>query len=196
VKRLIPATVVLVLFSMTTHGKPSVSGDEPHYLMVSQSLWADGDFDLANNYAQNDGRFVGHDGLEPGPHARLNRRGAMWTTHDVGISVLVAPAFAVGSMVAAQVSDATLAKLKQSRGRFAYSFVSLFLIGLTAWGASMLFSGLSQIATARHAAIVTLVLVLSPPILVHGFLVFPEVAAFVITCAVVWLAFQSTRWGC
>src|SRR5262249_40538887 len=56
----------------------------------------------------------------------------------------------------------------------------------TVWAAWLLLSGLCRVAP-RHAAIVVLVLVLSPPVLSHAFLVFPETAAFAVTCAVVWL---------
>jgi len=44
------AIIFLFVWSLTTHGKYSASGDEPHYLMITQSLAADGDLDVANNY--------------------------------------------------------------------------------------------------------------------------------------------------
>ena len=66
--------VALVLFlfawTLTMHGKYSASGDEPHYLMMAQSIIADHDLDLANNYANDDGRLFGHDHLEIDGHAR------------------------------------------------------------------------------------------------------------------------------
>src|SRR6266850_2279275 len=71
----IAAFVFVAIWGLTTHGKYSASGDEPHYLLVSRSLVADRDLDLANNYAANDGRLVGHDGLVAGPHARPARGG-------------------------------------------------------------------------------------------------------------------------
>jgi hypothetical protein len=177
---------------MTTHGKPSSTGDEPHYLMVSHSLLVDGDLDVANNYAQNDGRFIGHDGLTAGPHARETRAGRTWSTHDIGLPVLLVPAVAIGEALAASMSDEWLARMHQSRGRFAYGIVSAFVIGLTAFGSWLLAAGLSTLASERRAAIVSLAVVLSPPVVAHGFLVFPEGPAFVIVCAVVWLACRPT----
>jgi hypothetical protein len=38
--------------------------------MIAQSVVADHDLDLANNYTDNDGRLFGHDHLAMGPHAR------------------------------------------------------------------------------------------------------------------------------
>ena len=37
--------IVLFIWTLTTHGKFTVSGDEPHYLIISESLLADGDLD-------------------------------------------------------------------------------------------------------------------------------------------------------
>src|SRR4029453_17002757 len=62
----VAATIFIFTWSLTTHGKYSVSGDEPHYLMITHSLLVDGDLDVANNYDSNDGRFFGHAGLDRG----------------------------------------------------------------------------------------------------------------------------------
>ena len=51
----IAAIVFLFTWTLTTHGKYSASGDEPHYLMIAESLRTDGDLNVANNYLQNDG---------------------------------------------------------------------------------------------------------------------------------------------
>ncbi|TAK13506.1 MAG: hypothetical protein EPO35_10300 [Acidobacteria bacterium] len=188
--RTLATLVVVVLWSMSTHGKPSSSGDEPHYLMVARSLVADHDLDVANNYANGEGRLVGADGLTMGPHARVNAKGHTWSVHDVGLSVLAAPAFAAGSALANRIDERTLARFRQSRGLFAYSVVSVFLIFLTAIGASLLNSALREIAPARHAAIVTLCVAFSPPVLPHSFLVFPEAPALALTCLALWIAYR------
>ena len=89
--RRMPAIVAVIVFlftwTLTTHGKYSASGDEPHYLIIAHSLVTDGDLDLANNYAQNDGRFFGHDGLDMGVHAIPARSGRVRSIHDVGLAV-------------------------------------------------------------------------------------------------------------
>jgi hypothetical protein len=86
--RWVPVIIVLFLWTLSTRGKITVSGDEPHYLIIAESLLADRDLDLANNYAQNDGRRFGADGLTSGAHARPNRAGALWSVHDIGVPVL------------------------------------------------------------------------------------------------------------
>ena len=60
------ALVFIVIWGMTTHGKYSVTGDEPHYLIVSESLWSDGDFDLRDEYRSGISGVFGHDDLAMG----------------------------------------------------------------------------------------------------------------------------------
>jgi len=187
VTRAVPIVFVLVVWTLTTHGKFSDSGDEPHYLMVAESLLADRDLDLADNYANGDGRWFGADTLEAGPHARLTRTGASWSAHDVGLPLLILPVYAVATRASLGVPDSVLRRIRQPRGLFAYSLVSLALVALTAWGLTLFVAGLARHVPATHAALVGLVLGLSPPVLSHAFLVFPETPAFVVVCAFIWL---------
>ena len=184
--RAVPLVFVLFVWTLTTHGKFSDSGDEPHYLMVAESLFADRDLDLANNYGNGDGRWVGANTLEAGPHARPNVNGALWSSHDVGLPFLIMPIYALATRVSVLVPETVLAPFRQTRGLFAYSLVSLSLLALTAWGLVLFMSGLSRQVPVNHAAIVALVLGLSPPVLSHSFLVFPETPAFFVACLFVW----------
>jgi hypothetical protein len=74
------------------------SGDEPHYLMISQSLIADGDFDLSNNYADREyERFMR-------PPVNIQRHTAPGTEgrysfHSPGISFLMMPFYALGTLL-------------------------------------------------------------------------------------------------
>src|SRR5438874_314424 len=134
------AVLVVLLFawSLTTHGKYSASGDEPHYLMVTRSLVADGDLDLANNYAQNDARLFGHDGLEAGPHVAVSRSGRQESVHDIGLPVILAPVYVIAQALAGITSEALLKRVRMDRGLFAYSMISLTLIAMTAIGIGLL----------------------------------------------------------
>jgi hypothetical protein len=189
----VPAAVVLVIWSLTTHGKYSDSGDEPHYLIVAESLFSDGDLDLANNVRDGDARWFGADDLVPGPHARVTRQGALWSTHDIGVPIAILPVYAAATRASTLVPDRVLARIRQTRGLFAYSLVSLSLIALTAWGASLLRAGLARVVPPGRAAVVALGLALSPPMMSHAFLVFPETLAMFVSCAVVWLLCLDRR---
>lgn len=184
--------VVLFVWSLTTHGKFSVTGDEPHYLMVAESLRTDGDLDVRNNYQRGDGRQFGAPGGSTfgwAEHARVTRQSALWSTHDIGVPVLILPAYTAAVWLAGHVNPATLARFRQTPGLFAYSLVSLTLIVLTAWAACRMLSVWQRIAPQRWAVATILILVLSPPVLSHAFLVFPEVFAFAVACGVIWFAY-------
>ena len=81
----------------------SITGDEPFYLLTTQSLIADRDLDLRNQYADRSYEsFFDHaDGLwrqsVPAPDGRL------LSPHNPGLSLLVAPGFILGGLVGAQV---------------------------------------------------------------------------------------------
>lgn len=184
----VAAIVFLFTWTLTTHGKYSVSGDEPHYLMVAESLRTDRDLNVANNYRQNDGRLFGHDRLPMELHAIPARMGEVRSVHAIGLPILVLPVYVVAQRVAGATPDALLRRVRMDRGLFAYSIVSLFLIALTSIGLALLAAGLSAITTPQAAAALAIATGVSPPVISHAFLVFPEVIALFVTCCTVWFA--------
>ncbi|HUR20632.1 MAG TPA: hypothetical protein VMZ90_07480, partial [Vicinamibacterales bacterium] len=78
-------------------------GDEPHYLMITQSLLKDGDLKIENNHAARDyASFVGGT-LKPDSRAR-GRGGVIYSIHAPGVSALVLPAFALLGFRGAQAT--------------------------------------------------------------------------------------------
>jgi hypothetical protein len=166
--------VTLVLWGLVTHGKYSVSGDEPHYLMVSRSLWLDGDLDLANNYAHGDA--FGEGTLEAGPHARYTSSGLLYSVHDIGLPVVLTPLYAVTTSLSTLPPPRLLQRLKLTPGLLAYSLISLFLIVVSAASATLVRSSLLAVGvTPVSASALVLVAWLSVPVLANSFVVFPEV---------------------
>jgi hypothetical protein len=180
--------VFLFAWTLTTHGKYSASGDEPHYLMIAESLRADGDLNLANNYLQNDGQLFGRDGLQPELHAIPARKGKLHSIHGIGLPVLLLPVHALAQRVAGVTSKEVLTRFRMDRGLFAYSIVSIFLMALTSLGLALLASGLAAITTPGAAAAIAIAVGISPPVVSHSFLVFPEAVALFVTCCTVWFA--------
>lgn len=178
--------ILLFIWSLTTHGKYSVSGDEPHYLMITESLLADGDLDVENNYERDDGRLFGHAGLTRGLHALPSRDGRMLPIHDIGLAVALVPVYAIAQQVANHTSVDLLRRFRMTPGLFTYSIVGLFLIALTTAGMTLLSIGLEAVAGRSVATWLVLIAAISPPIVSHAFLVFPEVLALFVTAAVVW----------
>jgi hypothetical protein len=191
------ALVFLLTWGLTTHGKYSVTGDEPHYLMVTQSLLADGDIDVANNYQRNDGARFGADGLQPETHVRLTSSGRWLPVGDLGVPILLMPAFAVATRLSGIPDESTLRRFRMNRGLFAYSLISLTLIAMTSVAAALTVRALERAgATPREAAVIVAVAWLSPPVLSHAFLVFPEpFALFVTACVVLACTREGRPWG-
>src|SRR6186997_2777135 len=137
VVRLTAAAIFLVSWGLTTHGKYSATGDEPHYLMVAQSLWADGDLDVGNNYERRDGVLFGAGGLQPELHARAGRSGAILPVHDVGVPFLLLPAYVAATNLATIPSERVLQRVRMNRGLFAYSLISLLMIAVATGAAAL-----------------------------------------------------------
>jgi hypothetical protein len=70
-------------------------GDEPHYLVITQSLLADGDLRIENNHSRRDYLSYYPHELKP-DYLRRGVDGQIYSIHAPGLSALIAPAFAAG----------------------------------------------------------------------------------------------------
>lgn len=76
-------------------------GDEPHYLILTQSLIADHDVNLANNYSQGDYKSFYPPTLDR--HVIRAGPGKEFPIHDIGLSILLVPGYLVGNRTGALV---------------------------------------------------------------------------------------------
>jgi hypothetical protein len=130
-------------------------GDEPHYIMVTDSLLRDGDLSLEKDYAE--GRYLAFHDYPLEPHYRLRGKGgAIYSLHAVGLSLLLLPAYALGGYPAASIFMALLAALLAREIRALARAVS----------------GRDDVADA-----VGWVVALSPPLIHYAGLIFTEVPA-------------------
>jgi hypothetical protein len=155
-----------VFFSAIAFGAaPMVpGGDEPHYLIITQSLLYDGDLKIENNHARRDYAPYFEGTLRPDYLARGKDR-EIYSIHAPGLSALIAPAFALGG----------------------YRAVILFLILIAVAGVALLWK-LASVATgdAGAAWFGTCATALATPIAFHSFTVYPDSPAWVITLTGVW----------
>jgi hypothetical protein len=72
-----------------------VSGDEPHYLLMAQSLWNERDLDLRDNLERQD--YLEYTPGPVAPHYGSPRRdGRPFPAHSPGLPILLAPFYAIG----------------------------------------------------------------------------------------------------
>ncbi|HKO99193.1 MAG TPA: hypothetical protein VJU86_19495 [Pyrinomonadaceae bacterium] len=89
----------------------AVTGDEPHYLLVSESLVKDHDFLVVNNYLNHTPvhQAAGLD-LSQQHHLGSHTRG-QYSLHNIGLPVLIAIPYAIGGVLGAKLFLALLAGL-------------------------------------------------------------------------------------
>lgn len=131
------------------------SGDEPHYLVIAQSLWRDGDLKIENNHQRGDYREYFRDELDP-HYLTRGRNGEIYSIHPIGLSVFLAPIYALGGY---QGSMWTLILMGALAAAIAWRWT---VATLNAPGA----------ATFAWAAIA-----FSAPFMFNSFTIYPEIAA-------------------
>ncbi|HSK10062.1 MAG TPA: hypothetical protein VK911_10830 [Vicinamibacterales bacterium] len=70
-------------------------GDEPHYLLIAQSLLSDGDLRIENNHERGDNWSYFPGRLRP-HYLRRGQDGQIYSIHSPGLPAVIAPAFAMG----------------------------------------------------------------------------------------------------
>jgi len=109
---LLVALPLLVLSAVGVRYVTSVeaSGDEIDYLLMAQSIWKEGDLDLRDNFRRGDFReYV--PGVRRMPGGTRRADGRSYPTHSPGLSLLLAPAYALGRRPGCVVLLSALAAL-------------------------------------------------------------------------------------
>nr|MBA3295726.1 hypothetical protein [Acidobacteriota bacterium] len=151
---------------------PSVpGGDEPHYLVITQSLLKDGDIRIENNHRQGDYRAYVSGDLKPDFRVR-GRNGEIYSIHAPGVSALVAPAFAIAG----------------------YGGVVVFLLLLSAAGSALTWHLAWFVSKREDAAWFGWAAVtLSATWIFHSFTVYPDGPGAVLTLTGVWALLRAER---
>ncbi|MDX6669044.1 MAG: hypothetical protein QOK04_2424, partial [Solirubrobacteraceae bacterium] len=138
-------------------------GDEPHYLLMAESIVSDGDIDLRDEYRTHAYRHWYRGTLSP--NGRLTD-GRLQEPQPVGVSLLIAPAYALGGPRAAEVELAAL---------MALAFVLAIALA-------------RRLVPEPWATAAPLACALSPPVLAYATTVYPEAAAAAVLAGAALLA--------
>ena len=147
------------------------AGDEPHYLVIAQSLLKDGDLRIENNHRQGDYRAYFAGELPPDFRVRGRNR-EIYSIHAPGVPALIAPAFLLGG----------------------YRGVVVFLLLLSAAGSALAWhlarevTGRDDAAWFGWAAVTC-----SATWVFHSFAVFPDGPGAVAVLSGVWALHRAQK---
>jgi hypothetical protein len=180
--------VAVVLWGLITHGTHAGTGDEPHYLAITHSIAFDGDLDLSNNYGANE-PLVGGGVLMPGAHLRPGVDGTMRPVHDVGMPALFVPVARVAvpltNFLARVLPESALQRMRLNPAVLYRHLLSLAMIALATVLAGLLFDALVAMgASAMTAFAASVLLMLSPPLMIFSILFFTELLSALVCFAV------------
>ncbi len=96
-------TLVLGVITLVSLQPRLPDGDEPQYLLITQSLWLDGDLRIENNVARRDYASYTRKALVPA-YVNRGQDGAIYSIHAPGMAVLVLPGFVLFGLVGAQLT--------------------------------------------------------------------------------------------
>jgi len=147
------------------------TGDEPHYLLTAHSLVTDLDFDLTNNYDQLD-YLAFYFSRDIERQIRTNAAGQQILDHQLGLAVITAPAYALG-------------------GRWGVLAFQAILGGLLAALTFKLAVFISR--DERASLLATLVIALTPPLLMYHYLVYPELIGALLTTLVLYFVISRNQ---
>lgn len=183
------ATVVIVSAGLATHGTYAGSGDEPHYLAIADSIAFDHDLDLSNNYGPSE-PLIGGGALDPEAHARRGIGGVLRPVHDIGMPMLFAPYVRVMrplvEWMATRMPPSLMRRLRVNPSVLYRHAISAAMICLAGVLALLMFDVFQRFGVSQKAAFwTTLLVAVSPPMLVFSILFFTELPSALICLYVV-----------
>lgn len=101
--------ILSLVFVRVQFDNQPIVGDQPHYMLMEYSLVNDGDFNLANNFANRDSDTFGiypPDGLTPdgqvGP-GQVKTPDHQYSIHGIGLTLLMVPGYVLGHTMGVQI---------------------------------------------------------------------------------------------
>ena len=163
---------VLFLLTLKSHRTWAMDGDEPHYVLIAESLLQDGDLRMENQYPDP------HPYLpqSSSPHCVRAPDGSLYPHHDIGMAVFLMPTLFLVHQVVPRVPAAWIAAARMGDA-FKVTVLLFCLQSMIVTGvlALLLFRYFrDQGIDPRAARYGALLAVLSAPIVTHGYLVYTE----------------------
>jgi hypothetical protein len=154
-RALLTAGLVYVFFIPFVMRAP-LNGDEPYYLLATESMIEDRDLDLANQYRDIASSSIGRPDLQPHDDDPIGPNGERYGRQEPFLSILLIPGYALGGVQGALVTIALFGAL------LARSFVRLLEE-----------EGVGE----RTAALAFALFSFTPPVMTYALRIWPEVPA-------------------
>lgn len=152
--------LVLGVFAVRHASLAQATGDEIEYLLLTQSLWSEGDLDIADNYEREDYKAY-TPGMGEMPWGTLRADGRPISTHSPGLPAVLAPVYALGGRTAC-----------------------VLVLALAAAGTVVLTHALARKATGQEeAARFAALAALGPPLFFYGAFVYTEAPSALVVAA-------------
>lgn len=149
------------LWAVSTHG---LVGDEPHYLVIDESLLRDRDLQIENNHIDKDYRSFFFGELRP-DYMQRGTNGQIYSIHAPGLPVLTLPAYAAGG----------------------YRGVVVFMALIAALTVLAIFDLARTVAGPAAATLTVLATCATVPFVPYAWSIFPEMPG-------AWIVAYSARW--
>jgi hypothetical protein len=157
--------IFVLALTAARHVSPRIpGGDEPHYLVMAQSLLTHGHLRIEATH--RDGAYREYYAADLAPHfLRRGQDGEIYSIHAPGLPVLLLPSFGSAGYLGARVFIALVAAIGA---------------GL-AWRAGFHVTGSAAAAWFGYASVT-----LSAPFFLHTFTIYPDIVAAVIVLVALW----------
>lgn len=171
-----------------------ITGDEPHYLLITQSLLSDGDINLFNNYRDKDYLQFYPGELES--HARPGKKGHgyEYSKHTPGLPLLLVPSYFIGEKVGGIVSHLTHDPVLQQQILIFTLHVSMGVFAaLLCW---IFFLLVRDFTKNQNVALLSwFILTMTSPLFFYSHLIYPEIPASLIMIVILFRVLSSKNFS-
>lgn len=165
------AFMFFILVGRFLPGPAGPQGDEPHYLLIAESLLRDGDVDLKNQFDERAFSKFTSANLEPHTAPR-SPKGTIYALHTPGLAALIAPGYAA----------------------MGYTGARAVIAAVMALAVGFLCATVRKLFGAEAAVIVFVVATFASPLPIYANAVFPDsVATLPVAATLAFLAMPTQR---
>jgi len=179
--------VFLFLITLKTHRTFIGQGDEPHYIILTESLYLDHDVQVKNNYASP---WL-YDIPADDHHTVVMKNGIEWPIAPVGLPLLATPVYGFAHSVMKIGTMLGFFKEKVERRIFVKNVFSITMMAVAGLFATFMFGVFGSLTeNTRLAWFLALLFMLTPPLLSYGLLFYTDMPAAIMITVLFWKLYR------